>query len=219
MAHGGSLGPQQAVPWSREFFPSHHKLRRSQEIFRMLQYKTISLATLMTLVAFVGPVGAQHPLGQSPVYPNPTYGNPGYGNQPYNNQGFQQHNQNPQLQPKTGSILNIQGKQVRVNWGPFGDYWNVLKLEVGMKKTKAPITGVITDVLAMSFFLEVKNDPSFAILYARFYDAQGVEVRLFSPLVVEPPPVWPRPGDRFRGYVYLPNMSQVAEIRFTQVVY
>ena len=108
-------------------------------------------------------------------------------------------------------------KTVRVEWGPLLDYFKILSYRTEVRKFQDAL-GHYHQFRVLSLFVESKAyTVSPPILFAHYYDVNGVEARTPSMVEFEPALISLQPGSRYYAHVKLPDLSAVAVIKFTQL--
>ena len=113
-----------------------------------------------------------------------------------------------------------QGSPIMVRYGPLAYYFDISNLRLENQQVRDPL-GRISVVPVLAFTVQAKQSFYTATFFAHFYDADGVEIGLFSPVEFNPNYsvyMW-TPGMRSRATVNLDgvDMSQLHTISFSQL--
>ncbi|HEY0738575.1 MAG TPA: hypothetical protein VGD69_26895 [Herpetosiphonaceae bacterium] len=107
-----------------------------------------------------------------------------------------------------------QGWPVSIVWGALDDQFDISNVQFKRQAIQNPL-GQFEEFDTLSFTVESRSDFLVATFFARFFDAEGIEVTSFMPLQFDPEYGQWYSGQRSRAILILPSeMSRVKEIRF-----
>jgi hypothetical protein len=116
---------------------------------------------------------------------------------------------------ESSSELLAQRSRLQIDWGDLGAQFNVYSPKVEKLQYRDAL-GNRREYWAMTFTVEAKEYFTPYGYYAYFYDADGIEIDMSTVEFAPDYGAWSA-GTRSRANIVLPDMSQVAFIKFVSL--
>lgn len=106
---------------------------------------------------------------------------------------------------------------IEIDWRGLSEYFEITNIRFELEQV-TDSAGRLTDVPVLAFDVEAKTSFLLGVFFANFYDADDTQMLFFSFVEFMPDYMgsW-LPGMRSRGHIRLPEMSDVASIRFKKL--